>query len=154
MIEIKVQFDNIEQIRQAMERAPQLMVNEASKAVQKSLVVLHGRAVKEAPANKGISTGNTLRQRIRSRMVTRLRGVVESFAPYSIFVHEGTAPHLIVPVNKKVLANKRTGEIFGKRVNHPGTRPNPFLSRAVERSQSKINEFFATAINNVLKTLK
>lgn len=53
--------------------------------------------------------------------------------PYAIFVHEGTAPHLIVPVNAKVLRFEAGGGVvFAARVQHPGTAANPFLTRALE----------------------
>jgi len=30
----------------------------------------------------------------------------------------------------KALANKKSGQIFGKSVNHPGTKANPYLEKA------------------------
>src|ERR1039458_10220043 len=39
-------------------------------------------------------------------------------AQYAPFVEFGTAPHIIKPVNAKVLANTKTGEIFGTLVHH------------------------------------
>lgn len=49
--------------------------------------------------------------------------------PYAIFVHDGTKPHEIRPKNKKALKTP-----FGprKKVNHPGTKANPYLQNAVE----------------------
>ena len=52
--------------------------------------------------------------------------------PYAKFVHEGTRPHIIRPKNKRGLANKKTGVFFGKKVNHPGTKANPYLQNAVD----------------------
>ena len=43
-------------------------------------------------------------------------------APYAKFVHDGTAPHVIKPKKMKALANVKTGQMFGKKVNHPGTK--------------------------------
>src|ERR1039458_8035668 len=51
-----------------------------------------------------------------------------SYAPYVEF---GTGPHEIKAVNKRVLANVQTGQIFGPLVHHPGTKANPFLERIV-----------------------
>lgn len=136
-----------------IKRAPDEAGRELSKAVNKSIVEIASRAKKEAPANKGISTGNTLRQNIKERMVGQLRGEVVADRPYAIYVHQGTRPHIIVPIRRKVLANKRTGEFFGKRVRHPGTKPNPFFERAFERSSAGIEKFFNTAMDNLLKFL-
>lgn len=55
-------------------------------------------------------------------------------ADYSTYVHQGTRPHLIVPRNAKVLAFDDNGSpVFAMKVHHPGTAPNPFLTRAARR---------------------
>ena len=87
-------------------------------------------------------------------MISRFKGEITAFAKYSAAVHEGTSPHIITVVNKKVLANKRTGQIFGKTVRHPGTRPNPFFDRAIEASMNDIQKFVSTALQNIINTLK
>ena len=150
---LKVTIQGLDKFADGIKRAPQLTVNELSKAVYKSIGTINTNAVKEAPANKQIGQGARLKQQIKFRMISKLAGVVEAFSPYAIFVHEGTRPHTIVPVYKKVLANKRTGEIFGKLVHHPGTKPNPFMERAIKNSAKKIEEFFSTALQNVLKAI-
>ncbi|WP_169976128.1 HK97 gp10 family phage protein [Campylobacter sp. RM16191] len=53
-------------------------------------------------------------------------------APYAKFVHEGTKPHVIKVKKMKALANKKTGQIFGKKVNHPGIKANPYLLNAAD----------------------
>lgn len=69
-----------------------------------------------------------------------------SYAPYVEF---GTPPHVIRAVNKRVLANKETGQIFGTRVNHPGTAANPFMERIVNAAQPEINTLFQTAMTQI-----
>ncbi len=68
--------------------------------------------------------------------------VLASYAPYIIF---GTAPHEIRPRNASCLVFKaHSGElVFTQLVRHPGTKPNPFLQRAVEDARSKVEEIFA-----------
>jgi hypothetical protein len=73
-----------------------------------------------------------------------------SYAPYVEF---GTAPHLIRPVNKRVLANANTGEIFGTLVHHPGTKPNPFMERIVAAAQPEISALFGQALDKVNQTI-
>jgi len=150
MVEIKVQMEGLKELQEAFRKAPKLSLEETSKAVQKTVLTLQKQSMKEAPVNKQSGGGN-LRQNIRSKMTSKLSGVVEAKANYSIFVHEGTAPHEIRPVNARVLANKRTGEFFGKLVHHPGTRPNPFFIRAINASKKQITEFFNQAVVNVFK---
>lgn len=51
---------------------------------------------------------------------------------YSLFVHEGTAPHVISASNGGVLAFPWHGEMaFFTSVHHPGTKPVPFLRDAL-----------------------
>lgn len=70
-------------------------------------------------------------------------------AAYAPFVEFGTGPHIIVPVNKRVLANTATGQIFGTRVKHPGSKANPYMERIVAASQPEINELFVTALDQI-----
>lgn len=58
---------------------------------------------------------------------------ISSSAPYAQFVIEGTQPHVILPTTGQFLAFNVGGSwFFSRLVNHPGTKPNPFVERAVE----------------------
>lgn len=60
-------------------------------------------------------------------------------APYALFVEGGTRPHPIVARTGPALSFywKREGRWFhGRRVNHPGTRPYPFMGPAYERAEA------------------
>lgn len=52
--------------------------------------------------------------------------------PYPLFVELGTAPHVIESHGDYPLANRRTGQVFGRRVNHPGTDAQPHLRPCVD----------------------
>jgi len=150
MIQVKIQ--GLDKVMKGFERSPEYTVNELGKAVGKSLVITHREALAQAPVNKAGGGGN-LRQLIKQVRTNKLRGLISSKAKYSEYVHEGTAPHIIRVRSKKVLANRRRGKIFGKIVRHPGTRPNPFMERALKKSESRINGYFRTAINNVIRMI-
>lgn len=47
---------------------------------------------------------------------------------------KGTRPHVILPRNARALRFTVAGGdvVFAKRVNHPGTRANPYLEQALE----------------------
>lgn len=69
---------------------------------------------------------------------------IQALAPYAVYVVNGTAPHEIRPVNARVLAFEVGGKmVFTALVQHPGTKPNPFMQRAVEDARSKAEEAFA-----------
>lgn len=53
---------------------------------------------------------------------------------YALMVHEGTGPHIIRPRRKKVLSWKGPqGRVFAQQVHHPGTKPRPWLRKALEQ---------------------
>jgi hypothetical protein len=70
-------------------------------------------------------------------------------AQYAPYVEFGTAPHIIRPVNARVLANPQTGDIFGTLVHHPGTKANPFMERIVASSQPDIDTLFVGALDRI-----
>jgi hypothetical protein len=70
-------------------------------------------------------------------------------ASYAPFVEFGTGPHIIKAVNKRVLANVQTGQVFGPVVHHPGTKANPFMERIVAASQPDIESLFVQALDKV-----
>ena len=92
----------------------------------------------DARTNAPVDTGR-MAQAIKEDPIVsptpfRVIGGVTSHAPYSIYVHQGTAPHVIRPRNASALRFKAGGEtVFASSVNHPGTRARPFLTNAVAR---------------------
>lgn len=152
MIKINAEVQGLDTLLEGLKKAPVETVEYASQAIKKSLVVLTSDAIKEAPVNKQFGGGN-LRQSIRPSLLSKLRGAVIAGAKYSIFVHEGTRPHQIRAKNKGGLANKRTGQFFGKVVNHPGTQANPFMERAYEKNKGRIDGFFREVLDKVAMLL-
>lgn len=53
---------------------------------------------------------------------------------YAYWVHEGSQPHDIYPVNARVLAwqSDAGDSVFAMHVHHPGNKPNRFLVRALQ----------------------
>jgi hypothetical protein len=69
---------------------------------------------------------------------------IQALAPHAVYVVKGTRPHEIRPVNASVLAFEIRGKmVFTPIVQHPGTKPNPFMQNAVEDARSKVDEVFA-----------
>jgi hypothetical protein len=56
--------------------------------------------------------------------------IVEAHAPYSAYVELGTAPHPIEAHGPWSLWSPERGYL-GRRVNHPGSRPEPYLRPAL-----------------------
>lgn len=149
MLNIKVEIENIDKLKAIPQRFSTQGINELNNAVKQSVFDIHKEVLKEAPVNKNSGGGN-LRQSFKTKF-GRLWGEIFSNIKYAVYVHEGTRPHIIRAVNKRVLADRRAGVIFGKEVKHPGTLPNPFLKRAIENAKSKIESNFGNAIRKILK---
>jgi hypothetical protein len=58
----------------------------------------------------------------------------------ALMMEYGTRPHTIVPVNAKVLANRKLGVVFGKRVQHPGTDERPYLRPALLNNRIRLRQ--------------
>lgn len=77
-----------------------------------------------------------LKRSIHATYLGGSRWTITASAPYAKFVHEGTRPHVIRARNARALRFfwERQGKVVTLRqVNHPGTAPNPFLTRAMNR---------------------
>ena len=57
--------------------------------------------------------------------------IVAAHAPYAAYVEMGTRPHPINAHGDYSLHNAGTGQYFGPHVNHPGTKPEPYLRPAL-----------------------
>lgn len=86
----------------------------------------------EAPGSMGRGIVTRIEETPRG-----LSGVITSTHPATRYVVEGTRPHPIVARRAKALRfTVKSGEtLFRKRVFHPGTRPNNFLARALQRGR-------------------
>lgn len=147
---ITVEIKNIDEIMRVVQQAPFKMTRNLSIAIERIIGKIESGAKREAPVNKQSGGGN-LRQSISGQMTGGLSGRVDVKASYGIFVHEGTRSHPISIRYKKVLANKRMGQFFGKIIDHPGTKANPFLQRAVDKNTKFIDQEFIKAVENSLK---
>lgn len=66
-----------------------------------------------------------------------VKGTVEARARYARMVHEGTSAHPIRARRKKALRFVAGGRVvIVKSVRHPGTRPNRWLTRALDMQAS------------------
>ena len=73
-------------------------------------------------------------------------------ADYSADLEYGTKPHVIEPKTAKALHFKSDGQdVFAKKVNHPGTKPNPVMRNAAHKVQKQVGGMF---YDNFRKDLK
>lgn len=90
------------------------------------------KAVLGAKRQVGVKTGE-LRNSIHKRHLANFTGQylwIGSTKSYALAHHEGTRPHTISPTPPRTLLRFSKGSrvIYTPMVNHPGTKPNKYLS--------------------------
>lgn len=122
------------------------MANLVELATERATDVAIARVKEEAVQNAPAQTGE-LR-----------RGIVDDYdkkqviatAKHSAPVEFGTAPHVITPKNGKALRFVKNGkEIFVKKVNHPGTKPQPFMRLAARTVQKEIKTIYKRELDKL-----
>jgi hypothetical protein len=144
----EIKIENLSELREAFKKSPQIV----------------GRELETATKDAGKLILRIEKEEVPVRTATLKRSITMDYRPisvsiyptvkYALPVHEGTGPHTITPVRKKVLMFKVGGrKVFAKRVNHPGTKANPFVERTVDRVESPINKIFSEAMDNIINKL-
>lgn len=118
------------------DRAVDAMFNEGE-PVGQHVAMIRAKVVFLAKRYVGKDTRH-LERRISARTI-RLHDtvIVDVIADttYALDHHNGTPPHWITPNSQRVLRFKSGGRVvFAQQVWHPGTRPNPFLLRALREA--------------------
>lgn len=123
-----------EQALQAMQRAVELTAQE-----------VFGNIAREAPVNHGRLAGS-----FSIEQVDDLSWKIFTNVEYAEAVQEGTKPH-VIEASGRALAFESNGQmVIVKRVNHPGTAPNPYITRSLEAAQTRTDEFMRRAISEVV----
>ena len=86
-------------------------------------------AIRRAPG----SVGRGIRASIQRGPGGEFRGVIRSTHPASIYLVNGTRPHIIRPRNPSGVLRFMVGGqvVYARYVNHPGTRRNDYLRDAL-----------------------
>lgn len=108
------------------------MSDDVKRAVDRTRIDVQNEARRRAPVDTG---------RLRSSIVSRSERsgrsvgyVIGTNVNYAAAVEYGTSPHVIKPVNKKALYWPGARHPVAQ-VNHPGTRPQPFLRPAIAMTE-------------------
>ena len=101
----------------------------------------------EMEVNVPVDSGNLRRSlgiRVKSDRIEI--GPDAKVAPYAGYVEFGTAPHTIRPKAGKTLRFTVDGKVvYARVVNHPGTKPQPFVQPAFEKWVESLGEMAAEA---------
>lgn len=120
-------FTNVRLYRPVLD----LYLNSSTGEVGKYLKRKGRLIVALAKRQVGVDTGK-LKESIRMIHERTSRGQqirIGSSLPYALMHHEGTRPHIITPQEAGILRFSSGGRIiYTHKVDHPGTRPNRYLS--------------------------
>ena len=145
---LELDVSSLKEFSKLFEKSPEITIRQTTIALKKSAFLLEAGSKKEAPVDTG---------RLRSSIVTTLKPFVGTITPtvkYAEAVHEGTKPRVIVPTKRRALRFKKGGRlIFTRKVNHPGTKKNPFMDRALRKGTAGVVKIFNRAIENIVNIL-
>lgn len=115
-------------------------------SVKKSVILLNRNAIMEAPTD---------RWRLRNSFQTEFRSLFwRLFNPveYAVYVQEWTRPHS-APFDVIAERARRKGLNAGavwRSIKKKGTKANPFMTRAIENSDSEIDKIFQEEIDRLV----
>ncbi len=155
---IRISADS-ERAERFLNRAPAAQMNALLRTVKDVIDALFAASQDEVKVDKG-----TLKKS-GSWIVEGLRGLVTYAASHAPHVYFGTRPHPIDPVKGKFLSFPPSGSrpvfrggqrkglfefggrsvvvplVFARHVEHPGTKPDPWLDRARDRIEPLVPQF-------------
>ena len=119
-------------------------------------------AVHKAPKGKGPKAG-TLKRSIKTDKKGKMHYEVVADTPYAAAVEHGTKPRTIRAKRSKVLATNRSPlppgfkvngrgyVVFGQEVQHPGTRPQPYMDPALRKVEKNVPKKIIKEINDLIQ---
>jgi len=146
-MDFKVEIVGLDQLVAKLAQAPAIAAPILQRALSASQAILAKNTTKlTVPWRTGFLT-----QSFRAELTS---GMLRWFptASYAPFVEFGTKPHTILPKDKKALFWPGAAHPV-RSVNHPGSKPNPFMERIVAASQDEINTTFGSALQQITAAL-
>jgi HK97 gp10 family phage protein len=124
---VPVEFNVVVRMKKKLEDI--ISREKLSKFLEESAKFVFAEVREHAPVRTG-----RLRGLIALIKVHDLHYVVGSPLKYAVYVERGTRPHIIRPRSARALRFMVGGEtVFAKKVKHPGTKPQPFFQRVLQK---------------------
>jgi len=131
----------------SLERAQIQRLREEAERVVEALRAEAPRGVRTEANRADPHMADSITYRIRSLGPGRAQAQIIAEGPHADLIPlvvEGSPPHVIRSRRGRALAFEWPNAPFGtggiyffRKVNHPGTRPNPFIERAWQRTQAE-----------------
>lgn len=154
MSNFSIRIEGLDELTNALGKVDTTIKKEMYKGMVASTTLVQNEARAVRPGRFKNQTGN-LRRSILKGKVRWDYGEVGTNEKYAAPVEFGTRPHTIYPKNRRFLAfkSKSGGMIFARKVNHPGSKPYPFMRPAFERNQGKITNIFGSVGLRIVQSL-
>lgn len=143
MPDFSIQVIGLDKLQEAFKRSPQTVRTVMNPVLHTAVNILAKYTVKGTVPWK---TG-----RLTQSFIASYGDLVAMWRPtvnYAMFVHEGTKPHVILPINGKALYWKGADHPVRK-VNHPGSKGNPFMPRIIQNSKSDIDALMKKGLDQL-----
>ena len=143
MADFQVQIVGLDALVANLREAPQIAAPILQRALSAAQAILAKYTTKgNVPWRTGFLT-----QSFRAELTT---GLLRWFptASYAPYVEFGTKAHVILPKDKQALYWPGASNPV-RSVNHPGTKPNPFMERIIAASQPEIDAMFGVALSQI-----
>ena len=171
MIRIEFDDDDLRRLRQAIEKAPEIVQDEMMRWGWDTGARLQEQVIQRTPVQSGalrnsiaaglsvVPMGSIGVQQVGEFGVQPLPGqgigvsvVIGSNEQYAPWVEFGTKPHKIRARNAKVLAFQGAGgTVFRREVNHPGTRGARMFGDAMDASEGAVRGSVRGLIDRIMK---
>jgi hypothetical protein len=146
-MEFQVQIQGLTELTAKLAQAPQIAAPILHRALSSSGAILAKHTVKGIVPWRSGFLAQTFKAELSTGQLTW-----SPTASYAPFVEFGTAPHVILPKEKKALYWPGAAHPVAK-VNHPGTKENRFMERIVAASQDEIDARFGSALVEITQAI-
>lgn len=130
---------HIDVIKGDLDKLPYAVSRAVSRSIEYTALDVWGNITRESPVKHGRLQGSF--QLSQEGLGWRIWTDVH----YALAVHEGTGPRMIYPKDKQALYWPGADHPV-KSVSHPGTKANPYVTRSIDRTGQRVEEFVRRAI--------
>ena len=146
-IDFKIDIPNLEDLLAAFTKAPELSGPILQRAIVATNLVFIQRTDEKTVPYKSTMLIHSFRFSAQP-----LKATWGPTVKYAAYVEMGTHAHSILPGQKQALWWKGAPHPV-RRVNHPGTKANPFMEKILQESQSGITDLFGQALEKVTQAI-
>ena len=151
---VKVQIRGLERLQKRLNEAGRRrLADELRDATQESVLLVEAEAKRRVPQVTR-ALFRTIKGDVKETSGGTFRGIVSAGGGgvlYARMVEEGTKPHVIVPRRKRALRwRSGKGFRFATSVQHPGTKPQPYMVPALDASRARIEKAFQKHADQLL----